>query len=149
MRGIYEIINIKNNKIYVGESLDITNRWKDHIESLVKGTHHNYKLQSDFNQYGVDAFKFRIHILLNDDISHKVAKYLLLICENKRIDTHKEHDAELYNIDNSLESFINGRITSDFFNKTMFNTVNNNFKKGTYVFIGNVLFKSSTLPKLA
>lgn len=31
MIGIYKIVNILNNKIYIGKSSDIEKRWKEHI----------------------------------------------------------------------------------------------------------------------
>lgn len=43
--GVYKITNIINNKVYIGESLDIYERWKSHKEDLKNGNHHSYKLQ--------------------------------------------------------------------------------------------------------
>lgn len=39
--GVYGIVNIKNNKIYIGSSIDIYLRWKKHIRDLNNGSHHS------------------------------------------------------------------------------------------------------------
>lgn len=64
--GIYKIINLKNNKIYVGSAKNINRRWKRHICELNKQTHHNIILQNAWNKYGPDSFNFEILELVND-----------------------------------------------------------------------------------
>ena len=32
--GVYKIINNVNGKIYIGQSINIKNRWTDHINAL-------------------------------------------------------------------------------------------------------------------
>ena len=81
MRGIYKITNKINKKVYIGESLDILRRWREHKEELKNNKHDNYKLQQDYNKYGVDSFEFNIVSVLNDDISHYSDKYILLVYE--------------------------------------------------------------------
>ena len=46
MIGIYAIRNTQNGKMYIGESIDIEKRWKNHQEDLDNGNHHSYKLQA-------------------------------------------------------------------------------------------------------
>lgn len=58
--GIYKIINILNNKIYIGYSINIYRRWEDHKRLLKKNTHHSIKLQNAYNKYGVNSFVFEI-----------------------------------------------------------------------------------------
>ncbi len=58
--GIYEIVNIANNKRYVGLSANIYERWKQHVNALTAGTHHNVHLQSAWNKYGQNSFEFRV-----------------------------------------------------------------------------------------
>ena len=60
MIGVYAIINKANGKMYIGESINILLRWKFHKEELNKGTHHSYKLQQDWNEYGAGNFTFKI-----------------------------------------------------------------------------------------
>lgn len=58
--GIYSITNRINNKVYIGSSKDIKNRWEKHIRDLNKNDHHNSALQSDWIKYGQDNFKFSV-----------------------------------------------------------------------------------------
>ena len=58
--GIYCIKCEVNNKIYVGQSKNIEQRWKHHKANLEKGEHINRELQKDYNEYGIDAFVFTI-----------------------------------------------------------------------------------------
>ena len=45
MIGIYKIENKVNGKVYIGQSIDIEKRWKEHISCLNNRTHHNDYLQ--------------------------------------------------------------------------------------------------------
>ncbi len=58
--GIYKIKNIINNKIYIGQSCSIKNRWNIHINNLLNNKHINYHLQQSWNKYGKDCFEFSI-----------------------------------------------------------------------------------------
>lgn len=58
--GIYEIVNIVNNKRYIGLSTNIYGRWRQHINALTSKTHYNAHLQSAWNKYGQDNFQFNI-----------------------------------------------------------------------------------------
>jgi group I intron endonuclease len=58
--GIYTITNLINNKIYVGSSIDIKNRLKQHIKCLKGNYHDNDYLQKSFNKYGIDNFAFEV-----------------------------------------------------------------------------------------
>lgn len=58
--GIYCIINLINNKKYVGSSINIHKRWKDHLYALKIGTHRNEHLQHAWNKYNEESFKFII-----------------------------------------------------------------------------------------
>ena len=58
--GVYTITNSINNKIYVGKSNNCYNRFSKHKSALNKNTHPNNHLQSAWNKYGEDNFKFEI-----------------------------------------------------------------------------------------
>lgn len=45
MTGIYRIRNIKNGKIYIGQSVDISHRWACHLYDLRNNRHANPHLQ--------------------------------------------------------------------------------------------------------
>lgn len=58
--GIYCIENLINGKKYIGQSKDISQRWKSHLCSLRKNKHSNEKLQNAWNKYGEDNFSFKV-----------------------------------------------------------------------------------------
>ena len=60
MIGIYKIENKVNGKVYIGQSIDIEKRWKEHISCLNNRTHHNDYFQKSWNKYGADNFTFSI-----------------------------------------------------------------------------------------
>lgn len=59
-RGIYKIINIVNNKFYVGSAVDFAERKRKHWWMLRRGTHANKHLQAAWLKYGDQAFVFVI-----------------------------------------------------------------------------------------
>ena len=56
--GIYEIHNIANNKRYIGKSVDVTKRLKQHKNKLKKNIHSNVYLQRAWNVYSEQNFIF-------------------------------------------------------------------------------------------
>ena len=50
--GIYKIQNLINNKVYIGQSVNIKSRW--HSENNRKC--HNRHLKSAFKKYGIENF---------------------------------------------------------------------------------------------
>jgi len=60
MIGIYIIINLVNDKVYVGSSQDVKQRIRLHRSQLKKNIHGNSHLQNSYNKYGKDSFKFEI-----------------------------------------------------------------------------------------
>jgi len=73
MKGIYQIRNIIDDKIYIGSSIDIQRRWNDHINILKKGKHHSIRLQNAWNMYGENNFRFEVieTILLNEFLEER------------------------------------------------------------------------------
>lgn len=59
---LYEIRNIINNKIYIGQTIqsNVELRWKDHRNKLNNNEHCNRHLQCAWNRYGKSSFKFSI-----------------------------------------------------------------------------------------
>ena len=58
--GIYCIKNTAYGKKYVGQSIDIMDRLRKHKSCLCNDKHNNLHLQSAWNIYGEDAFKFYV-----------------------------------------------------------------------------------------
>lgn len=58
--GVYAIVNILNNKKYIGSSSDIRKRYRQHYSNLSKNSHINVHLQRAFNKYGESYFEFWI-----------------------------------------------------------------------------------------
>ena len=71
-RGIYEIVNLVNNKFYIGyASISFGDRRDSHFACLRNGYHFNKYLQFDFDKYGEENFEFKIlEIIKSDDIEY-------------------------------------------------------------------------------
>jgi group I intron endonuclease len=59
-RGIYKIINIVNNKFYVGSAVNLGRRKSKHFSELRKGKHNNRRLQAAWDKYGESSFIFAV-----------------------------------------------------------------------------------------
>lgn len=61
MIGIYKITNKINGKCYIGQSIDIEKRWKDHqLPCRQTGKSSNYPLYRAFKKYGLNNFNFSV-----------------------------------------------------------------------------------------
>src|SRR3972149_3501046 len=58
--GIYKIVHIESDKIYIGSSVNIQTRWIGHCRDLKKGRHHSIHLQRAWNKYGASSFKMEM-----------------------------------------------------------------------------------------
>jgi group I intron endonuclease len=75
MIGIYLIKNNINGKSYIGQSIDIENRWKNHIRC-----NKDYPLYRAFKKYGVENFTFEILELCDkEDLTEKEIYYYELL----------------------------------------------------------------------
>lgn len=78
--GIYAIVNKANNKMYIGQSINLDARKSEHFGALKRNKHYNDHLQKSFNKYGESAFDFivieRCDIaLLNEMESEYIKKF--------------------------------------------------------------------------
>ncbi len=96
--GIYKIINLVNNKIYIGSSINISVRITSHKNTLKNNKHCNHYLQRSYNKYGKENFKFELIEYCNEeDLSLKEEYYINKFNSNNKINGY------------NLESFLNGR----------------------------------------
>lgn len=95
--GIYEIVNIVNNKRYIGQSTNINARFRSHKNKLRKNQHRNPYLQNAWNKYGETNFVFNIIQTCKDVELDEL--------EQKYIETCNTCNREYgYNIDNGGNS---------------------------------------------
>ena len=84
-RGIYKIINVVNNKFYVGSAEDFGRRKRIHWWRLRKGNHPNKYLQAAWNKYGESYFMFVI-------VEEHGAEVNILTAENVWLKEHVGKD---------------------------------------------------------
>ncbi|WP_438495534.1 GIY-YIG nuclease family protein [Paenibacillus sp. IHBB 3054] len=58
--GVYRIVNTKNDKSFVGSSLNLEGVWNKHKFMLDINSHDNKSLMADWVEYGEEAFRFEI-----------------------------------------------------------------------------------------
>lgn len=82
--GIYKIQSkIKPERIYIGSSVNIQERWRIHLENLKSNHHHSEKLQRHHNKYGKNDLVFSIII--------GCAKEDLIITEQFYLDAYRPY----------------------------------------------------------
>lgn len=89
MTGIYSITNIINHKKYIGQSVDIKRRFRDHRWALRHNKHENDHLQKSFNKYGIDCFVFEV----------------ICECTQENIDELERYYIEYYDATNSDKGY--------------------------------------------
>lgn len=108
--GVYKIENTINNKVYIGESMDIEKRWDKHKEDLINNCHHSWKLQKDFNKSDrdINIFDFKIIRKLTDKNTSMINQMILLTLEESSI---KKYDSieNGYNCEHTLKKMLNGK----------------------------------------
>lgn len=87
---VYRITNLKNNKIYIGSTVNFEVRKAEHLGQLRSGKHGNKWLQYDFTIFKEESFVFEI---LHDDFKTRDA---MLLREYELILKTKDKN---YNID--------------------------------------------------
>ena len=72
--GIYCIRNLVNNHLYIGSSIMLTKRYKEHRLKLSTNKHHCIILQNAINKYGIDNFEFVV-LKTYDNISDRDLRF--------------------------------------------------------------------------
>ena len=60
MVGIYKITNLINNQSYIGQSVNITKRWRGHKNISPNDHNYEYPLYKAFRKYGLENFSFEV-----------------------------------------------------------------------------------------
>ena len=90
---VYQIKNLENSKVYIGETTRGVLRWKRHLADLRGNRHRNKLLQADFDKYGEEAFEWSILKEFEDG-----DKDNLLLEEARTIQQFITEGVELYNL---------------------------------------------------
>lgn len=78
--GIYSIVNKINGHQYIGSSVDVYKRWKDHRLRLNKRIHENKYLQRAWNKYGENGFEFALLLSCSKDERYKIEQLHIDVC---------------------------------------------------------------------
>lgn len=89
--GIYKIINKINNKYYVGSSVNVKKRLRDHRSKLNHNKHPNLHLQAAFVLYGKENFNYVI-------VEQNIPQNELFLIEQKYLDICKLEPLTNYNM---------------------------------------------------
>jgi len=79
--GIYYIENIVNNKKYIGQSVNLERRKREHFCCFRNKTHKNPYFQNAFDKYGEENFIFKV----------------LIYCESSEMTRYEQFFVNLYN----------------------------------------------------
>lgn len=67
IKVVYQIINTKNNRGYIGKTVNFKKRLQSHLSDLKHNKHHSIFLQRDYNKYKGKHFKIQILKQTSDD----------------------------------------------------------------------------------
>ena len=81
--GIYCFVNRFNGKRYIGRSVNIEKRKKQHLGKLKKRVHHSRKFQKDFDEFGESAYDWMILCIAEKDQLEQIEYDLLKIWKPK------------------------------------------------------------------
>ena len=76
---IYKIVNLVNDKFYVGSTNNQRERFRTHRNKLRRGVHHCAHLQASWNKYGEEKFTFKVIANVPDGESLQEAEDAWLI----------------------------------------------------------------------
>lgn len=77
MIGIYSITNTINCKKYIGQSVDVKRRLRNHKWSLRHNKHINDHLQKSFNKYGESCFVFDVVCECDEERLDELEKFYI------------------------------------------------------------------------
>jgi group I intron endonuclease len=95
--GVYGIVHVPSGRTYIGSSKDISKRWTRHRVMLRSGISASLSLQSAWNIFGEDAFRF----IVLEDVTNTSA---LLDCEQAWVDRYRADGISLFNVSPLVKS---------------------------------------------
>lgn len=119
MYQVYRIVNILNEKVYIGRSKDAKNRFKSHEYTANGGR--GYQLHSAIRKHGIDNFKLDIlsnHEFLSDCVK-KEEYFIKISCSYEKG----------YNASKGGPGEVRSENITRWFNKTRKNTSGHKLKK--------------------
>lgn len=128
--GLDEIVCLKNNKRYIGESEFFLHRLGGHLKDLKNQTHHCHALQSDFNSYGLNVFKAKVltygpqwqerEVRLQEEkrLIEKIGKskvYNFDVTSRKKAPCYKsyKYDGQIFNTIQALRQYYNTKALTE------------------------------------
>jgi group I intron endonuclease len=63
--GVYAILNLRDQRVYIGSSVDVRARWNQHRSKLRRGLHCNHELQAAWSVFGSPLFSW---VLLEETV---------------------------------------------------------------------------------
>lgn len=94
--GVYCIYNTKNQRSYVGSSVNISSRLNRHKYDLIHNKHPNYYMQNDFNIHKFNSFAFFVLVFCEPEMR--------LIREQEWLNALFDNQQQCYNINPIAES---------------------------------------------
>jgi len=75
--GVYQIKSNINGKLYIGSSVNLKRRWKEHFSSLANNKHYNSHLQNHYNKYGKADLIFTVLIICKKEKVIQAEQYYI------------------------------------------------------------------------
>lgn len=94
--GIYMIQNKVNNKMYIGQAVDIERRWNDHIWNLNNKRNENRHFINAWYKYGEENFKFTILLECKESDLNMYEEYYIfeLMTYDPRVGYNKNYGGD-------------------------------------------------------
>ncbi len=104
--GIYSIINIKNQKIYIGSAVDVKKRLREHKSLFKRNKHHNSHFQHSWNLYSELNFQFNVVEFCDKSLIKNREKFYIDLFDSK-------NPEKGYNINDPDNGFLGIKHTDD------------------------------------
>jgi group I intron endonuclease len=104
--GLYTITNKLDGTAYVGSSVNVTRRLRDHKNMLRNGKHHSIHLQRAWDRDGEASFEFAMAIALENPDECLIQEQILL-------DSMKDSGLKVYNVATKTDCSALGRKWSE------------------------------------